>query len=59
MSTTITEIVSTTYQDPTADPTQVVKKLVAMGWAVEEESDKHVSLVHELIPGARRIVHLQ
>lgn len=58
MSTRISEIMSTTYEDPTAEPPQVVEKLVAMGWVVAEETADKVYLCHELITGATRIVHL-
>lgn len=58
MSTRITEIMATQYQDPTAEPARVVEKLVAMGWVVEEETAETVTLKHELITGATRIVHL-
>lgn len=59
MSTRITEVQQTSYEDPSGEPPQVVEKLVAMGWEVAEESSMHVTLRHDLIPGARRIVHLQ
>lgn len=57
--TRITEVQQTTYEDPSGTPTQVVQKLVAMGWEVAEETAEHCTLRHDLIPGARRIVHLQ
>jgi len=38
---------------------EVIEKLVAVGWEVEEERDDATVLVHELIPGSQRIVHTQ
>lgn len=35
---------------------QVVGKLVAMGWEVVEQASVATTLIHELIPGAQRIV---
>lgn len=58
MSTRICEIQQTSYEDPSAEPPEVIAKLVAMGWEVEEETPEDVTLRHDLIPGARRIVHL-
>lgn len=58
MSTTITEVLTTQYEDPKRKPRAVVESLVAMGWGVEEETAEAVTLKHKLIPGATRIVHL-
>lgn len=58
MSTKVTEIMATEYEDPQREPDGVIVALVAMGWEVEEETPESCTLRHDLIPGARRIVHL-
>lgn len=35
---------------------ETVRKLVHLGWVVEEETPTSTTLSHELIPGGKRIV---
>lgn len=55
MTTRVTEVTSF-YRNWDTSHEETVEKLVALGWTVEEESISTTVLVHELIPGGKRIV---
>lgn len=57
MSTRVTELTSYTYEVP-GEPVAMVQNLIALGWEVEEEQPDRTLLRHDLMPGARRIVHI-
>lgn len=45
------------FQEHDGTHAQVVAKLTALDWQVEEELPDRTVLIHDLLPGARRIVH--
>lgn len=60
MSTKVTKVseVQTFLTHREGTPDVVIAALVAVGWEVAEEREDATVLVHELIPGSQRIVHL-
>jgi hypothetical protein len=55
MSATVIEVTSFKTEHA-GTPEQVVARLIAIQWVVDEELPDRTVLVHDLIPGARRIV---
>jgi len=56
MSTTVIEVTKFATTHPGTHD-EVVQKMVAVGWQVQEETETHTLLTHDLIPGGQRIVH--
>lgn len=57
MSSTTTVVEVTSFKTQHAGtPQEVVARLIAIQWMVDEELPDRTVLVHDLIPGARRIV---
>jgi hypothetical protein len=54
-TSTVIEVTSYKSQH-TGTPAEVIARLIAIQWVIEEELPDRTTLVHELIPGARRIV---